>query len=126
MSLALYEAISDGTWVSSHSEQRIWFAGTQQVASTLHWGPDFQSNQWALTHYELNDEAGFDTDFHVYKMDWTPGTSESPVEDALVATISLPSHRYLQQYRVTSTLCIVTRTAPQAHRHCTVYYRYSG
>ena len=48
-------------------------AGTQQVASTLHWGPDFPGNQWFRTHYEYNDAAGFDTDFHVYKLDWTPG-----------------------------------------------------
>ena len=51
----------------------VFCIGTQQVASTLHWGPDFASNQWSLTHYELNDEAGFDTDFHIYKVDWTPG-----------------------------------------------------
>ena len=51
------------------------FSGKQQAASTMHWGADFPSNQWPRTHYELNIEEGFDSDFHVYGVEWTPGTS---------------------------------------------------
>ena len=39
----------------------------------MHWGADFPTNQWPRTHYELNDEAGFDAEFHVYGVEWTTG-----------------------------------------------------
>ncbi|XP_043233950.1 beta-1,3-glucan-binding protein-like [Amphibalanus amphitrite] len=64
--------------------------GTQQVASTMHWGADFPSNQWPLTHYELNDEAGFDTDFHIYKVVWTPDGLTFSVDDNEIGTAAPP------------------------------------
>ncbi|KAF0306960.1 Beta-1,3-glucan-binding protein [Amphibalanus amphitrite] len=64
--------------------------GVKQVASTMHWGADFPSNQWPRTHYELNDEAGFDADFHVYGVEWTPEGITFSVDGADIGSVTPP------------------------------------
>lgn len=55
--------------------------GTQQVGQTLHWGPDWSNNKWALSHYEANNAAGYDADFHTYKMVWTADSITFFIDD---------------------------------------------
>lgn len=64
--------------------------GKQQAGSTMHWGADFKSNQWPRTHYEINDEAGFDADFHVYGVEWTPEGITFTVDGAEIGNVSPP------------------------------------
>lgn len=49
--------------------------GSEQVSSTLHWGPFWPLNAYEMTHGSKNTAAGqgFDQDFHLYQMEWTPG-----------------------------------------------------
>lgn len=58
--------------------------GSQQIASTLHWGPSPQLNLYNLTHFERNDDAGFETKFHKYQMEWTPDYIQFSLDDELI------------------------------------------
>jgi hypothetical protein len=45
--------------------------GPESFASTLHWGPDFSTNQFEKTHAEKSIEAGtLADDFHTYGLYW--------------------------------------------------------
>lgn len=45
--------------------------GPESFASTLHWGPDWSSNQYAKTHAEYKHASGLlSDDFHTYGMYW--------------------------------------------------------
>ena len=46
--------------------------GSQLAGCTLHWGPDYFTNRYEYTHWETRNSAGFDNDFHIYEMLWTP------------------------------------------------------
>lgn len=47
--------------------------GSEQVESTLHFGPDDKHDNWRSAHKAVNTAAdqGFDRDFHRYQMTWT-------------------------------------------------------
>jgi len=49
--------------------------GVEQVAQSLHFGPNHKMNAWEKTHFESNSpqDRGFDLDFHLYQLEWTPG-----------------------------------------------------
>jgi len=48
--------------------------GVEQFGSTLHYGPDPNYNGWPEAHFTTNSPVGegFNKDFHVYKLTWTP------------------------------------------------------
>ncbi|KAJ9049818.1 hypothetical protein DSO57_1020613 [Entomophthora muscae] len=48
--------------------------GVDTVASTLHWGPDWQHNKYNLTtaSYTLPPGETFADDFHTFTLEWTP------------------------------------------------------
>lgn len=46
--------------------------GTEQVGSTLHFGPSPDQNAHETAHALKNRSPGFDTDYHIYKLIWTP------------------------------------------------------
>ncbi|CAG9855666.1 unnamed protein product [Phyllotreta striolata] len=64
--------------------------GVDEVACTLHWGPDPAHNQWEKTHYEKNLNGGFDKDFHKYQLEWTPEHIQLSIDDAVVGTVTPP------------------------------------
>ncbi|XP_066259304.1 beta-1,3-glucan-binding protein-like [Euwallacea similis] len=64
--------------------------GAQQVSHTLHWAPSVATNQWNRTHFEKNNAAGYDTDFHVYKMEWTSEGIKYFIDDEATGTITPP------------------------------------
>lgn len=64
--------------------------GTQQVGSTLHWGPFTQLNRWPKTHFERNDPAGYDADFHEYEMRWTSDNLTFFIDGVEMGRISPP------------------------------------
>nr|CAD7572158.1 unnamed protein product [Timema californicum] len=45
--------------------------GVQQVASTLHWGPSTSSDAFMHATASKNNNAGYASDFHVYRVEWT-------------------------------------------------------
>lgn len=46
--------------------------GTEQMGSTLHFGPRYDHNGWQTAHYVKNSVPSFSDTFHTYKLVWTP------------------------------------------------------
>ncbi|KAJ8969729.1 hypothetical protein NQ317_003328 [Molorchus minor] len=64
--------------------------GAQQVGSTLHWGPNYNYNRYPYTHFEQNNAAGYNTDFHNYQLEWTQDTITFSVDDVVIGTVQPP------------------------------------
>lgn len=74
-----------GTWpasgeidlVESRGNRNMWLngahIGTQEAASTLHYGPYPAMNGWEKANWVSKNSAGYDTNFHRYQLEWTPG-----------------------------------------------------
>lgn len=61
--------------------------GAEQVGSTMHFGPDFFQNGWPTSHFERNLLGGYDKDFHVYTLEWTPDYLKFSVDDVELGTV---------------------------------------
>lgn len=46
--------------------------GIEQTASTMHFGPQAGINGFNTAHFYRNQIPGFDSNFHVYRLVWTP------------------------------------------------------
>jgi len=44
--------------------------GVNKFGSTLHWGPDYSTNKYVLTHEDFTHSVGLDQDFHTYGLYW--------------------------------------------------------
>lgn len=64
--------------------------GTQQVGSTLHWGPNSNYNRYEYTHFEKQNDAGYDNDFHLYQMEWNSDHISFSIDDQLIGSITPP------------------------------------
>jgi beta-glucanase (GH16 family) len=63
--------------------------GTEQIGSTLHFGPKTDSNGWPTAHYEKNQVPGFDTEFHTYKLVWTENKIQFFIDDSVFGTVNV-------------------------------------
>jgi len=65
--------------------------GVEQFGSTLHFGSDPGHDAWQAAHYLKNSPSGqgFDKEFHVYKLTWTPEYLKFYVDDAEVGTVNV-------------------------------------
>lgn len=61
--------------------------GSEQVGSTLHFGPRWDANGWPTAHYEKNSRPSFSDTFHVYRMVWTPNLIQFLVDGNIVGTV---------------------------------------
>ncbi|CAD7089076.1 unnamed protein product [Hermetia illucens] len=63
--------------------------GAEQIASTMHFGPDSTANAWPSAHYERNSAPGrgFNQDFHRYQLEWTPDHLTFKVDDSELGTV---------------------------------------
>ena len=61
--------------------------GTEQVGSTLHFGPRWDINGWPTAHSERNQAPGFDRNFHTYKMVWTPERIQFFIDNQQVGNV---------------------------------------
>ena len=56
--------------------------GVETFSSTLHWGPDFSTNQYAKTHAERTLTSGtFADDFHTFGLYWDEKTLYTYLDD---------------------------------------------
>lgn len=62
--------------------------GTEQVGSTLHFGPRWDVNGYSTAHYPKNQSPGFNEGFHVYKLYWTPTYLQFHIDNVLVGTVN--------------------------------------
>lgn len=64
--------------------------GCEQASSTLHWGPTVALNQWSRTHFEKNNGAGYENDFHIYKVVWSSNGFVFYIDNENIGTITPP------------------------------------
>lgn len=62
--------------------------GSEQIGSTLHFGPRWDINGWPTAHYDRNRSPGYDTGFHTYKLIWTMEKIEFLIDNSVVGTVS--------------------------------------
>lgn len=65
--------------------------GTEQIGSTLHFGPYWNINGWPTAHHTFNQAPGFNEQFHLYKVVWTTAYMHFLVDDRLIGTIHVGS-----------------------------------
>lgn len=61
--------------------------GTQQMGSTLHFGPDANHNGWQTAHYTRNKRPSFSDTFHTYKLIWTQNNIKFYLDNVLIGTV---------------------------------------
>lgn len=64
--------------------------GTQQVGSTLHFGPYVELNGYEFASRSRNNPAGYDTAFHTYQMLWTTSEMVFTVDGLEINTVRGP------------------------------------
>uniref|UniRef100_UPI002B1CE7FD family 16 glycosylhydrolase n=1 Tax=Natrialba sp. PRR66 TaxID=3098146 RepID=UPI002B1CE7FD len=64
--------------------------GSKLASSTLHWGPSATMNKYAKTHYEQTSYEGFDQDWHLYQMEWTPKNITFKIDNESIGTVTPP------------------------------------
>lgn len=62
--------------------------GVQQIASTLHFGPKANVDAWRTAHAPKNNKRGYDKEFHIYKVIWSPNQLKFLVDDEKIVTIN--------------------------------------
>lgn len=70
----------------------IYNVGSEQAASTLHFGPSTSvKNHWPMTHFSKNQQPGFNENFHLYKVSWSPTQLIFYVDNVVMATVNAGS-----------------------------------
>ncbi|XP_045463336.1 beta-1,3-glucan-binding protein-like [Harmonia axyridis] len=64
--------------------------GSKLASSTLHWGPSTLMNKYTKTHYEQSSYEGFDQEWHIYQMVWTPDNITFKIDNQTIGTASPP------------------------------------
>lgn len=62
--------------------------GTEQIGSTLHFGPNPDRNGWPTAHYTRNQVPGYNNDFHTYRLVWTLNYLQFWVDNNVVGTVN--------------------------------------
>lgn len=65
--------------------------GVQQMESTLHYGPSVGLNGYSYANFKFNREEGFNDDFHIFRLGWTPTTMQFSVDNTIVGSINATS-----------------------------------
>jgi len=61
--------------------------GNQQAASTMHFGPSQEHNGFMTTHWAKNQYPGWNENFHVYKVSWSPGQIQFLYDNEIIGTV---------------------------------------
>jgi hypothetical protein len=66
--------------------------GTEQVGSTIHYGPYWNQNGFEFANFHRNTNTtgtGFNDNFHIYRLGWTDTGLQFSVDDVVIGTIDL-------------------------------------
>ena len=61
--------------------------GIEQTASTMHFGPIAGVNGFMTTHFTQNRTPGFDANFHIFRVVWTPNQIEFFVDGISIGVV---------------------------------------
>lgn len=71
------------------------FEGRDYVLSTLHWGPHYPQNGYALTTKALKRSSGAWSDaFHTYTLEWTPEKIVTYVDGVVSLTVDMTADNF--------------------------------
>jgi len=72
--------------------------GSEQTASTLHFGPDEGYNGFWQAHGERNTAPGqgYDRDFHIYELEWTPSYIRFRVDGQQIKSVDPPGGGFFE------------------------------
>ncbi|XP_030763973.1 beta-1,3-glucan-binding protein-like [Sitophilus oryzae] len=70
--------------------------GIGQVGSTLHFGPSKSLDGWRYAHFIKNNDSYYSSDFHTYKLVWTPENITFLVDENSLGTVSPPSGGFFE------------------------------
>ncbi|XP_049865948.1 beta-1,3-glucan-binding protein-like isoform X2 [Pectinophora gossypiella] len=62
--------------------------GTEQVGSTLHFGPYWGMNAYESATWSRHNNSGYDNDFHRYQLEWTSDHIKFSIDDEQLGYIS--------------------------------------
>lgn len=62
--------------------------GVEQAGSTLHWGPYWPYNGYDKTTWRRNSSPGYNADFHLYQLEWTPDYLKFSLDNVELGTIT--------------------------------------
>lgn len=62
--------------------------GTEQVGSTMHFGPRWDVNGWQTAHFERNRRPAYSDGFHTYKMVWTQSGIQFSIDNIVVGNVN--------------------------------------
>ncbi|XP_075970504.1 beta-1,3-glucan-binding protein-like [Anticarsia gemmatalis] len=62
--------------------------GTQEAASTLHYGPKPGVNGFQKTHWAKKNPNGYNSDFHRYQLEWTTDYIKFSIDDAEIGRVT--------------------------------------
>lgn len=66
--------------------------GSEQIASTLHFGPYYGLNAWETSSFKKNfDGTTLIDTFHRYQMEWTPDRIQFSVDDVQTGVVDIGS-----------------------------------
>ncbi|XP_078332515.1 beta-1,3-glucan-binding protein-like [Crassostrea virginica] len=68
--------------------------GVSYIASTLHWGPDYQHNAYYLTHKGKHANGGDWHGWHTYSLEWTDQHIITYVDNQEIMHITTPSQGF--------------------------------
>lgn len=68
--------------------------GAEQVSQTLHWGPHFFLNQYEKTSWSKNSVPGYDSDFHIYGLEWTPDYISLTIDSVETGRVEPPANGF--------------------------------
>lgn len=62
--------------------------GNEHAACTIHYGPTSNvKNHWPNAHHTKNRSPGYNEDFHLYKLTWSPTEINFFIDDEIVGTV---------------------------------------
>jgi beta-glucanase (GH16 family) len=70
--------------------------GSEQMGSTLHFGPFWPHNGYWAAHGERNTVPGYDADFHIYETEWTPSYIKFIVDGNEIKTVTPPGGGFFE------------------------------
>ncbi|XP_077292734.1 beta-1,3-glucan-binding protein-like isoform X2 [Arctopsyche grandis] len=64
--------------------------GTEQMSSTLHFGPYANLDGWEKSHFKQHFPGGYDTAFKKYQLDWTPDYLKFSIDGEEIGKVTPP------------------------------------
>jgi beta-glucanase (GH16 family) len=73
--------------------------GVEHTASTIHYGPFFEIRRYLSFPNNTAPNEGFNKDFHLYQMEWTPEKFVFKVDDFVIGELPVPNGGWWEHFQ---------------------------